>query len=414
MTPPSPTEPAGAGTSATARLADVDALRGFALFGILMVNIPFFASGYTLLDLPDPARLAWHDEVTENVVTFFFESKFYLLFAFLFGYSFTLQIDSAAARGLGFRPRFLRRLGALFLIGVANAVLLFYGDILVTYAVLGLLLFLVRGISPRRALWVAGIITGTIALLFLTVAVLVAVIDGASATATASEQARMLADGRAGTEAMRGGAGSVIGERISSLGTAFPLIFFFQGPLAFSAFLVGLAAGKRRVLADTARHAGKLRLIQLIGFPVGLAGSLFYTFGGHDNLFANAAHLITAPFLTAAYVATLLRVFRTARGARLAEALARPGRMALTNYLSQSLLCGLIFTGIGLGLIGRVPYAPVAAIAVVIFSVQVVWSAWWMRRFRMGPVEWLLRAATQWERPAMRRRESPGRSPASV
>ncbi|MFC9653265.1 DUF418 domain-containing protein [Streptomyces sp. NPDC056937] len=414
MTPPSPTEPAGAGTSATARLADVDALRGFALFGILMVNIPFFASGYTLLDLPDPARLAWHDEVTENVVTFFFESKFYLLFAFLFGYSFTLQIDSAAARGLGFRPRFLRRLGALFLIGVANAVLLFYGDILVTYAVLGLLLFLVRGISPRRALWVAGIITGTIALLFLTVAVLVAVIDGASATATASEQARMLADGRAGTEAMRGGAGSVIGERVSSLGTAFPLIFFFQGPLAFSAFLVGLAAGKRRVLADPARHAGKLRLIQLIGFPVGLAGSLFYTFGGHDNLFANAAHLITAPFLTAAYVATLLRVFRTARGARLAEALARPGRMALTNYLSQSLLCGLIFTGIGLGLIGRVPYAPVAAIAVVIFSVQVVWSAWWMRRFRMGPVEWLLRAATQWERPAMRRRESPGRTPASV
>ncbi|MGW6242114.1 DUF418 domain-containing protein [Streptomyces sp. NPDC055094] len=414
MTPPSPTEPAGAGTSATARLADVDALRGFALFGILMVNIPFFASGYTLLDLPDPARIAWHDEVAKDLVTFFFESKFYLLFAFLFGYSFTLQINSAIARGLSFRPRFLRRLGALFLIGVANAVLLFYGDILVTYAVLGLLLFLVRGISPRCALWVAGIITGTIALLFLTVAVLVAVIDGASATATASEQARMLADGRAGTEAMRGGVGSVIGERVSSLGNAFPLIFFFQGPLAFSAFLVGLAAGKRRVLADPARHSRKLRLIQLIGFPVGLAGSAFYTFGGDDNLFSNAAHLVTAPFLTAAYAATLLRVFRTARGARLAGMLAGPGRMALTNYLSQSLLCGLIFTGIGLGLIGHVPYAPVAAIAVVIFSVQVVWSAWWMRRFRMGPVEWLLRVATQWERPAMRRRESPGRSPASV
>ncbi|MEV8395557.1 MULTISPECIES: DUF418 domain-containing protein [unclassified Streptomyces] len=418
MTQPSPTDPAAdaavPGRSTTARLADVDALRGFALFGILMVNIPFFASGYTLLDVPDPARLAWHDDVAENVVRFVFESKFYLLFAFLFGYSFTLQLNSAAARGLTFRPRFLRRLGGLFLIGVANAVLLFYGDILVTYAVLGLLLFLVRGISPRRALWVAGIITGTIALLFLTVAVLVMVIDGASATPTAAEQARMLADGRAGTEAMRGGFGSVIGERISSLGTSFPLILFFQGPLAFSAFLVGLAAGKRRVLADPAAQEGKLRLIQLIGFPVGLAGSLFYTFGGHDNLFANAAHLVSAPFLTAAYVATLLRVFRTARGARLAEVLARPGRMALTNYLSQSLLCVLIFTGIGLGLIGRVPYAAVLVIAVAIYSVQVVWSAWWMRRFRMGPVEWLLRAATHLERPAMRQRERPGRSPASV
>ncbi|MFE2036043.1 DUF418 domain-containing protein [Streptomyces scopuliridis] len=414
MTPPSQTEPALAGTPATARLADVDALRGFALFGILMVNIPFFASGYTLLDISDPARTAWHDHLASDVVQFFFESKFYLLFAFLFGYSFTLQINSAAARGLTFRPRFLRRLGALFLIGVANAVLLFYGDILVTYAVLGLLLFLMRGISPRRALWVAGIITGTIALLFLTVAVLVAVIDGASATATASEQARMLADGRAGTEAMRGGLGSVIGERLSSLGTSFPLILFFQGPLAFSAFLVGLAAGKRRVLAHPAGHDRKLRLMQLIGFPVGLAGSLFYTFGGDDNLFVMAAHLVSAPFLTAAYAATLLRAFRTERGARLAEVLARPGRMALTNYLSQSLLCVLIFTGIGLGLIGRVPYAAVLAIAVAVYSVQLVWSAWWMRRFRMGPVEWLLRAATHLERPAMRLRESPRRSQASV
>ncbi|MFJ2176812.1 DUF418 domain-containing protein [Streptomyces sp. NPDC101062] len=412
MTAPPPTEPALPGAPAlgkapTARLADVDALRGFALLGILMVNIPFFASGYTLLDMPDPARTAWHDHLASGVVQFLFESKFYLLFSFLFGYSFTLQLNSAAARGLSFRPRFLRRIGGLFLIGVANAVLLFYGDILVTYALLGLVLFLVRGISPRRALWVAGIITGVIALIFLAVAVLVAVIDGASASPTAAERATMLADGRTATEAMRGGLGSVVGERLDSLTTALPLILFFQGPLAFSAFLVGLAAGKRRALdhtaaPDPAAYRRKLRLIQLVGFPVGLAGSLAYTVAGPENLFAPAAHLVTAPFLTAAYVATLLRVFRTARGARLAEVLARPGRMALTNYLSQSLLCGLIFTGVGLGLIGRMPYAAVIAVAVGIFAVQLAWSAWWMRRFRIGPVEWLLRAATHLERPALR------------
>ncbi|MFC9424712.1 DUF418 domain-containing protein [Streptomyces sp. NPDC056987] len=395
------------GKPATARLADVDALRGFALFGILMVNIPFFASGYTLLDVADPARTAWHDHLATNVVQFLFESKFYLLFSFLFGYSFTLQLNSAAARGVSFRPRFLRRLGGLFLIGVANAALLFYGDILVTYAFLGLLLFLVRGISPRRALWVAGIITGAITLAFLALAVLVALIDEASATATPAERLTMLADGHAATEAMRGGLGSVLGERVSSLSTAFPLIFFFQGPLAFSAFLVGLAAGKHRVLdhtaaADPDAYRRTLRLIQLIGFPVGLAGAFWYAAAGPEDLFAPAAHLVTAPCLTAAYVATLLRFFRTARGARLAETLARPGRMALTNYLSQSVLCGLIFTGVGLGLIGRMPYAAVIAVAVGIFAVQVVWSAWWTRRFRMGPVEWLLRAVTHLERPALR------------
>lgn len=388
-------------------------MRGFALLGILMVNIPFFASGYTLPGVADPARTAWHDGLALGVVQFFFEAKFYLLFSFLFGYSFTLQLDSAAARGVDFRPRFLRRLGALFLIGVANAALLYYGDILITYALFGLLLFAMHRVSPRRALWVAGIITGTFVLLFLALATLVAVFDGSSSP-TAAEHAKMLADGAAATEAMRGGPWSVIADRVAALSTTLPLTVFVQGPLAFSAFLVGLAAGKRRVLAGPGAGAdqdpgagpgayeAKLRLIQWIGFPVGLAGSAFYTFASTDNLFAGSLHFLTAPFLTAAYVATLLRLFRTVRGGRVAQALARPGRMALTNYLSQSLLCVLIFTGTGLGLVGRVPYAGVIGIALAIYAVQLLWSAWWLRRFRMGPVEWLLRAATYRERPAMR------------
>ncbi|MFF5565993.1 DUF418 domain-containing protein [Streptomyces sp. NPDC012623] len=411
MTTPAQSGPVRRPAPVSGRLMDVDALRGVALLGILMVNIPFFASGYTLALVPDPARGAWHDALAEGVIRFFFESKFYLLFSFLFGYSFTLQTDSAAARGADFRPRFLRRVGALFLIGVVNAVLLYYGDILVTYAVLGLVLFLMRGIAPRRALWVAGIVTGSIALVLLVLAALLALVDGASASATASEHAASLAEGRATTEAMRGGVASVIGDRVSELGATVPLTLFYQGPLAFSAFLVGLAAGKRRVLADTAPYEQRLKLIQLVGFPVGLAGSAFLTFGGDDNLFAGAAHILTAPFLTAAYVATLLRVFRTGRGARLAGVLARPGRMALTNYLSQSLLCVLIFTGIGLGLVGRVPYAGVIGIALAIYGVQLAWSAWWLRRFRMGPVEWLLRAATYLERPALRVRDDTAARP---
>ncbi|WP_329064897.1 DUF418 domain-containing protein [Streptomyces sp. NBC_01429] len=402
MTTPAQSGPVRSSGAGPGRLMDVDALRGVALFGILMVNIGFFASGYTLAEVPDPARGAWHDALATGVIQFLFEAKSYLLFSFLFGYSFTLQVDSAGARGRDFRPLFLRRLGGLFLLGVVNGVLLFHGDILVTYAVLGLMLFLLRGLAPRRALWVAGIITGSIALGLLLIAVLATLFDGAAASATASEHAASLAEGRAATEAMRGGVGSVIGERVSALGATLPLVLFFQGPLAFSAFLVGLAAGKRRLFADAGLHDGKLKLAQLIGFPVGLAGSAFLTFAGGDNLFAGAVHLVTAPCLTAAYVATLLRVFRTGRGARLAGVLARPGRMALTNYLSQSLLCVLIFTGIGLGLVGRVPYVGVMGIALAIYGVQLAWSAWWLRRFRMGPAEWLLRAATHLERPALR------------
>ncbi|GAB3842755.1 DUF418 domain-containing protein [Dactylosporangium cerinum] len=99
----------------------------------------------------------------------------------------------------------------------------------------------------------------------------------------------------------------------------------------------------------------------------------------------------------------MLRWYHTTGGARIAATLAPAGRMALTNYLSQSLLCVLLFTGAGLGLIGTVPPLGVLAIAFAIFAAQLPVSAWWMRRHRYGPVEWLLRAVTNAEWPAWRR-----------
>ncbi|MFD1050261.1 DUF418 domain-containing protein, partial [Kibdelosporangium lantanae] len=137
--------------AAPTRLTDVDALRGFALLGILIANIAFFASGYPAHLATDPAHSSWLDNGTEWAVRFFVDTKFYLLFSFLFGYSFTLQLDSAARASAAFTPRFLRRLGGLFVLGVLHAVLLFHGDILTTYAVLGLVLLAVKGISPRTA-----------------------------------------------------------------------------------------------------------------------------------------------------------------------------------------------------------------------------------------------------------------------
>ena len=101
--------------------------------------------------------------------------------------------------------------------------------------------------------------------------------------------------------------------------------------------------------------------------------------------------------LAAAYVATLFRIF--ARAPRFAEELAPAGRMALTNYLGQSLLAVLVFTGVGLGLVGRVGPATVLLVAVAIFAVQLWFSRWWLARHRYGPVEWVLRAVTNAERP---------------
>ena len=376
------------------RILGIDALRSFALFGILVVNIGYFASGYTFHQVHDPAFASVADTAAHWVVTVFFEMKFYLLFSFLFGYSLTLQIDSAARKGVDFRPRFLRRLAALSAIGALHAVLLFQGDILTTYALLGLLLLALHRIRPRTALITAGVITALMTVQFLAMAATgVAEVDTGAA----------LAAGAQTTSALAGGPLDVVAEHLRSLPHMAVALVGMQGPVAFAAFLTGLAAGRHRVLADPAAHDRALRLAQWVGFPVGLAGSLgLAALGGTADPAGVAVAVATAPFLPAAYSATLLRFFQTGAGARTAAVLAPAGRMALTNYLAQSLLCLLLFTGVGLGLVGQVSPAPVLLIAAGIFLLQLGASAWWMSGHAYGPVEWVLRAATNLEVPRWR------------
>ena len=118
------------------RLAQVDALRGFALFGILVVNIGVFASPFYANGITDPTFSGAWDVAVRWLVAWLFETKFYLLFSFLFGYSFTLQMSAAERGGAAFGPRFLRRLVGLALLGLAHAVLFYQGDILLTYCLL--------------------------------------------------------------------------------------------------------------------------------------------------------------------------------------------------------------------------------------------------------------------------------------
>ncbi len=144
-----------------ARIGDVDALRGLALSGILQINILAFSSVYYGTGVPSPAVASAISLLLKLVVSVIFELKFYLIFSFLFGYSFTLQLRSAERSGLSFTPRFLRRQAGLLIIGVAHAILLFHGDILLTYAVLGIGLLWANGLAERiQARMAAGLIMG--------------------------------------------------------------------------------------------------------------------------------------------------------------------------------------------------------------------------------------------------------------
>lgn len=377
-------EAAPAPAPSPARLHDVDALRGFALLGILMVNIGYFASGYTFHGTADPAFRSTADEAVRSAVTLLFTMKFYVLFSFLFGYSLTLQTAVSERAGAAPAPRHLRRSAGLLVLGLLHAVLLFQGDILATYAVLGLVLYAFRHVRTRTALVAAAVLVGWVVLIFSLLAL--------AAPVGVDEKAALEA-GRATTEALAGGPASIIAEHLENLPAMAVALLFQQAPTALAMFFVGLAAGRLGVLAEPARHAVLLRRVQWIGLAVGGTGAMAYAvLDGSRPFAAIAIASVTAPLLSAAYATTLLRVFRRGAGQRVRGALAPAGRMALTNYLSQSLVCVLLFTGAGAGLVGSVPPAGVLGIAAALFAVQLLWSRWWLGRHRYGPVEYALRA----------------------
>lgn len=257
-------------------------------------------------------------------------------------------------------------------------------------------MLLLRGIRPRTALISAGAI-------FAVLAVVLLLANGAAT----DDPAAAAAEAQRTTEALRGSPGTLIAENLRNLPTM-KVSLSVQGPASLAAFLVGLAAGKRRLIADPSiTTAPALRRVQLVGFPVGLAGAfVLASMGGPgetSNTVPIAVTMLTAPFLTAAYVATALRVFRSPRGRDIAARLAPAGRMALSNYLGQSLLCVLIFTGYGFRLAGQLTPWAVLLTALVIFTTQLTLSARWLATHVYGPAEWLLRAVTHTKWPAWHR-----------
>lgn len=376
-------------TPTTRRVHEVDVVRGFALAGILVANIGYFSDpGYAqsgTMPIPDgPVASA----ITALVLT-----KFYIIFSFLFGYSFTLQMRAAERAGASVTARTVRRCLALLVIGVLHGILLWVGDILTLYAVLGLILLALRGIKPRTAVITGSVVIGVLTLLMGALAALSTLDPAAGAPALADPGAA----GRALALAT-GGPLDFLTLQLETYPTMVALIWAFQGPVAMAMFLFGLAAGKARLLEETDRWWHLLPRVQAVGFGVGLPGGVLLAWTANEpgplELVGITTNFLTSLLLAAAYVATLLRTVR--RFPAVGRALAPAGRVAASNYVGQSLLACLIFTGYGLSLAGTLPPIAVMGVALVIYTVLLWVSARWLRTHRYGPVEHVLRRVTTW------------------
>jgi len=376
------------------RVHDVDALRGFALLGIFVVNITFMASAYPGNLVDNPSFSTPLDDAVRFLVAALFSMKFYLLFSFLFGYSFVLQMNAAERAGAAFVPRMLRRSLGLFALGAAHIVLLYDGDVLTTYAVVCLVLLAMYRVRDRTALLTAGSIY---AFVLLSLIVSAAFLDRSMFMPSHDEA---LATAAVQTQAMLGSPAEIVGYHISGLELLVIQAVSLQGPTALAMFLLGMIAARHEFFKEFGTRTALLQKIQWVGFAVGLPGGvLFASLGGDTNTWATAVSVVTAPFLAAAYVATLIRIMHAPWGAWVRKALAPVGRMALTNYLGQSLVGIILFSGIGLGLAGQVSPPLLIMLALAVFAAQVLISAGWLRHHRYGPAEYLLRCFTYWNRP---------------
>ena len=414
-----PVPPAGPLTAAPVsggeRVGELDLLRGAALLGICVVNLPYFAAG---LDGTDPAN-DW-DRAARAAVLAFGGGKFFPLFAFLYGYGIAVQGRRADDRGGRFGPRYARRLSGLFAVGLAHAVLLFFGDILTLYALLGVGFWFARRWPPRRLAWVGAGLLGLTSAAVLAFAAAVLFAGELDLAAPVGPETVETETGAAGAElsaddpTAAGYGGSFLDgvrQRLRDLPTALLLVALFNGPVSAAAGLLGMAAGSVGLIERHDRFRPSLMRWAPLAAGLGLteAAALATAAAFPDRcptwaaVAATAALPIAGPALSACYALALIELHRRDRFQRTTAALRAAGRMSLTVYLGQSLLAGWVFGGWGLGWFGTVGDAGCLLLAPIVFAVSAAFAVLWLRAFRFGPAEWLLRCWTYQRRVGLRK-----------
>ena len=383
------------------RIEALDVLRGAALFGIFIMNMPGFTHS---LFTPPPPPEAGLDGAIVVLRELLFAGKFNLMFGLLFGIGFSLQLGrlEAARPGGGATWVYARRLAVLLAIGLVHAMLLWNGDVLVVYALLGFVLLALRRVPDR------------VLLVLIVLCLLYPAVSDALRTKLLSFETETVAafeyqDFEASNDAAFGHGSfadaALETARVFAWGYSSPLGLFsyvaFYVQMA-TGILLGAFVGRRRwaerlPALRTPMHRAQLGALGLALF----AGALWFAFGGPGSeaeggtLASSLARTVGRAALMAFYALSILRLLEHPEAARLLRPFSFAGRMPLTNYLLQTLMASFVFYGWGLGYWGRATPALEVSLAVgLFFVVQLPLSAWWLSRFRYGPVEYVWRRLT--------------------
>ena len=391
------------------RVGSIDAIRGFALLGILIINMAVFSGPATYFHILGKGFWGeltgfWNTAIV-SFTDVFVAGKFYTMFAFLFGLGFFIFFERAKEKTNNPRMLFYKRLCILLLIGLVHAFFVWSGDVLTAYALFGFLLPFFFNRNPKTILrWAFGIFIGfllVMAMIFgslaLTKMAYPDILSDASQTLFDDMESRIAAS----FQAFRYGTFAEIqAQRVSDTLFLLPNIFA-AGFIIFPLFLLGLYAGKKGLFQNTEANLPTLKKIWLWGLIVGLPLSVVKFISGNLKAgdiysFFEVVHIGAGFFgdlgLALFYMTSLVLLYQKRK--QIFAPLGYAGRMALSNYLFQSIVCVFIFYSFGLGFYGQIGPALGLALTLAIFVVQVYLSKLWLQRYQYGPVEWLWKSLT--------------------
>lgn len=381
------------------RIQALDVLRGVAVAGILFANVLVFFGMFVM----PPERAAALPTASRDAVALFLEKvfvdgKFYSVFSLLFGIGFGLQL---ARGGAAAAARFKRRLRILLAIGAVHALLLWAGDILMLYALLGFTLpWFARKTNRELLRWAAILLAVPTALYIVALAAWTLVGPG---TAAARPAAGAPPGILAFFEAMgRGGVrDAFVGNLIFLAGRWADLFATVRFPKVLGMFVLGLWTVRAGLAQAPSQHRATLVRWSIRGWGLGLPMNVLAALALHrwsylppsvGGLLGVVAQAVGIPLLALGYAATVGLLVVDDR--RWAGGFAPMGRMALTNYLMHSAICVVLSYGFGLALWWRIGASTAMAIAAAIIVLQIPLSAWWLGHFRFGPIEWIWRRLT--------------------
>ena len=379
-----------------------------ALFGILAANIRAFAAP---LDCYSHIGVLFHsraDVLAQWFVDAFIQGKFISIFSFLFGMGFAIQMTRADARGARFLGFYPRRLMALALFGLIHGLLIWAGDILLTYAITGAILLLLRNCQQKTLLWWAG---GLFALPIVGSTVFLALFFSRFHRSWMDPKPPDMQKLYSVIQIYAHGTlRQMVVQNWVEWKHSLPLLFF--AIYATGLFLLGMWVWRAGIVQHLEEYRPTLKRICAWCIPVGLVANAYVATvkailpPAHVSLWAWLAGAVWLPgshILSVGYISGLALTFFNEDWRRKLLIFAAVGRTALTNYLLQSVICTLFFYNHVWSFYGRIGPAAGWVVTVVLFVAQVVASNWWLTRYRFGPMEWLWRGMTYGKFPAMQK-----------